>query len=160
MSSATVPIESASFRGRQENRQDEISSSEVKVLSSAEIEAALSDISKSVAQLTMVIANLDNKISTLEKAASNNASSFRSPTTEGLQNNKIVEGPAFTDVEERQIGTYRIRNSAVNGSRTTRLKWEEAVVKDRRANQGEPQVLDYGFVFDDIRTSISNLSLR
>lgn len=138
MSSPTAPIESASFPGRQEIRQDEMNSSAgSKGLSSAEIEAALSNVAKSVAQLTMVVANLDNKISTLEKDASNNVASFRTPTSEVSPRNMedVTTGP---DVEKRQKGTYRVRNMVANGS-VTQLKWEEAVVKDRRANQVKPQ---------------------
>jgi len=141
VSSPTVPIESASFSGLQENRQDEVNSSAgSNRFTSAEIEAALSDIVKSVAQLTMVVANLENKISSLEKDVPNNVSSFRTPTSEVPQNNKILEdvtiGPTLNDMEERQSGTYRIRNS--NGS-GTQLKWEEAFVKDGRVNQVQPQ---------------------
>lgn len=128
--SPTAPIrdvESTPSREQFEKRQEDSTG-----LSSTEIEAALSDIAKSVAQLTMVVASLDSKISSLEKAAPR------------LENHEVVEdasaSPAFP--ESKQNGSYRIQNSVVNGSEA-QLKWEEAVVKKNQSiNEAKPQILE------------------
>ena len=126
-------------------RPEEDSRDESNGLSSTEIEAALSNIAKSVVQLTMVVANLDSKISSLEKAASSNEPRFESPTLEVSQNNKIVEdatmGPAFTETEPKQNGTYRVQNSVVDES-GKQLKWEEVVVLAKSNNEVKSQVLE------------------
>ncbi|KAG0582633.1 hypothetical protein KC19_3G073800 [Ceratodon purpureus] len=120
-----------------EKRQEENSIEEAKGLSSTEIEAALTNIAKSVAQLTMVVASLDSKISSLEKAAASNVS--RS------ENNRIVEDAttsyAFTEAEPKQNGIYRIQNSVVNGN-DAQLKWEEAVVKVKNKNEATSQGIE------------------
>lgn len=145
-----------------ERGQEANSREESKGLSSTEIEAALTDIAKSVAQLTMVVANLDSKISSLEKAAASNVSR--------LENNRIVEdatrSQAFTEAEPKQNGMYRIQNSVVNGN-GAQLKWEEAVVKDKSINEAKSQVLEGEiiiFVFDDMCTGMFtpyyNMSIR
>lgn len=114
MSSPATPIES------QENE------SKAEGLSSAEIEAALTGIAKSVAQLSMVITNLDNKVTSLE----NDAASFR--TT--FQKNMASVRTALA-AERRSKATYTIRKPVASGS-FTQLKWDEAV---RRADQPKPQ---------------------
>jgi hypothetical protein len=129
--SPTAPIrdvESTPSREQFEKRQEEDSTG----LSSTEIEAALSDIAKSVAQLTMVVASLDSKISSLEKAAPR------------IENHQVVEdattSPAFP--ESKQNGSYRIQNSVVNGSEA-QLKWEEAVVKKNQSiNEAKSHILE------------------
>lgn len=110
-------------------------------LSSAEIEAALTEIAKSVAQLSMVITNLDNKVTSLEK----DAVDFRTLSQKNMESvtadirtlsQKNMEGvrtgPA---VERRPKATYTIRKPVASGS-VTQLKWDEAV---RLADQSKPQ---------------------
>lgn len=132
-------------------RHEEDSREESKGLSSTEIEAALTDIAKSVAQLTMVVANLDSKISSLEKVAPSDVSRFGSSTLEASQKNKILDdaatSPAFTEAEPKQNGTYRIQKSVVDEN-VAQLKWEEAVFKDKSIYETKSQLLK-GEILDD-----------
>lgn len=159
--SASVPATQHSQRSQEENRREETNE-----MKSLEIEKTLLDISKSVAQLAMVVANLDNKISSMEKVASDNAAKIEILTLGYSKRNKFVEEDTtrvleecseeskpfmeqvgntstayFTNTEPLQNGAYRNEDLIVNGS-GAQLKWEEAVIKDENINQVKSQVFE------------------
>ena len=114
---AIVPsrdVESEAVEKRQE---------EEKGVPSAEIAAALTDMAKSVAHLTMVVASLDSKITTLKKEK----------VAAAFSNNNMVNDDVTKPAENG--GLYKNGNGA-------QLKWEVAVIKGQTVNEAKPQLLE------------------